>query len=182
MSAVLDRRTLAVEYVTDHAQRPPGLIGRLGIGETWQALDGLEVSVESWTPQYKDPRMEKQANKSQRGASSKMHKQMSMTLAEVLRKYQSHPEFLGLVLSDPNQKGAMEDSPLHIAARRGEVEDIEVLLAHGGNVNLIGDIGNTPLHESSLAGRVNVVKKLLELGADPSIKNEFAQTALNTAT
>ena len=26
--------TLAVEYVADHAQRPPGLVGRLGVGET----------------------------------------------------------------------------------------------------------------------------------------------------
>lgn len=43
--AVLDRRALAVEYVADHAQRPPGLVGRLGIGETRQALDGLEVSL-----------------------------------------------------------------------------------------------------------------------------------------
>jgi hypothetical protein len=45
MSAVLDRRALAVEYVADHAERPPGLVGRLGIGETRQALDGLEVCL-----------------------------------------------------------------------------------------------------------------------------------------
>ena len=45
MSAVLDRRVLAVEYVADHAQRPPGLVGRLGVGESRQALDGLEVSL-----------------------------------------------------------------------------------------------------------------------------------------
>jgi len=36
---------MAVEYVADHAQRPPGLEGRLRIGETWQALDDLEVSL-----------------------------------------------------------------------------------------------------------------------------------------
>lgn len=45
MSAVFDRRVLAVEYVADHAQRSPGLVGRLGIGESRQALDGLEVSL-----------------------------------------------------------------------------------------------------------------------------------------
>jgi hypothetical protein len=45
MSAVLDWPVLAVEYVADHAQRPPGLVGRLRIGETRQALDGLEVSL-----------------------------------------------------------------------------------------------------------------------------------------
>jgi hypothetical protein len=45
MSAVLDRRALAVEDVADHAQRPPGLVSGLGIGETRQALDGLEVSL-----------------------------------------------------------------------------------------------------------------------------------------
>jgi hypothetical protein len=45
MSAVLDWRVLAVEYVADHAQHPPGLVGRFRVGETRQALDGLEVSL-----------------------------------------------------------------------------------------------------------------------------------------
>jgi hypothetical protein len=45
VSAVLDWRALAVEDVAYHAQRAPGLVGRLGVGETRQALDGLEVSL-----------------------------------------------------------------------------------------------------------------------------------------
>ena len=33
MSAVLDRRALAVECVAEHAQRPLGIVGRLEVGE-----------------------------------------------------------------------------------------------------------------------------------------------------
>lgn len=104
-----------------------------------------------------------------------------MTLKDVLMKYQNHPEFLGQILTDPNQRGAVDDSPLHIAARKGELQDVEVLVAHGGNINSIGDLGNSPLHQAALSGHEAMVRLLLNLGADPSIKNEFSQTALDVA-
>jgi ankyrin repeat protein len=103
------------------------------------------------------------------------------TLRDVLEKYQSHPEFLGLELVSANQKGALDSSPLHIAARTGEVHDIEVLVAHGADVNLSGDLGNTPLHQAAMVGKAESVRQLLLLGADPSLRNEFQQTPLEVA-
>lgn len=106
---------------------------------------------------------------------------MRAKLQDVLQKYRSHPEFLGLALDNPNQRGAVDDSPLHIAARKGEIEDLEVMLGHGGDANIVGDLGNTPLHQAAMSGRAAAVALLLKHGAKPSIKNEFDQTALDTA-
>lgn len=102
-------------------------------------------------------------------------------LKDVLLKYNDHPEFLGEDLVDVNQSGMFDETPLHIASRKGEVEDVEILLANGANVNVVGDIGNTPLHQAALTGRCNVIQLLLKLGADPKLKNEFNQTPLEVA-
>jgi ankyrin repeat protein len=104
-----------------------------------------------------------------------------MKLAAVIKKYQDHPEFLGIDIVDPNQPGAVNDTLLHLTARTGDLEGIEVLIASGGQVNAIGDIGNTPLHQAAMTGKVDSVRKLLQLGADSSLKNKFDQTALEVA-
>lgn len=104
-----------------------------------------------------------------------------MTLDDVLKKYKTHPEFLGMDLVDPNQRGAVDDTPLHIAARKGELEDVVVLLNSGAEIDIAGDLGNTALHQAAMSGKVEVIKTLLMNGADPLIKNEFGQTALNVA-
>jgi ankyrin repeat protein len=106
---------------------------------------------------------------------------VKQSLQEVLQKYRSHPEFLGLSLEGPNQRGALDDSPLHIAARKGELGDVRVLINHGADVNLIGDLGNTPLHQAAMAGKATVVLALLKHGANPLLRNEFSQTALDMA-
>lgn len=97
------------------------------------------------------------------------------------QKYSTHPEFLGVKITDPNQPGAVDDTLLHIAARTGALEEIDVLVSVGARVDVIGDLGNTPLHEASMSGQVASVKKLLTYGADPTLKNEFGQTALQVA-
>jgi|SRR6266568_328486 len=107
--------------------------------------------------------------------------QINEQIAAVIKKYRSHPQFIGMEVGDPNQPGAMGDTMLHFAAEMGDVEDIEVLVAAGARVNVVGDIGNTPLHGAALMGKVAAVQKLLQLGADTRIKNEFGETALDVA-
>lgn len=102
-------------------------------------------------------------------------------LDEVLTKYRDHPDFLGLDLKTANQRGATDDTPLHIAARKGELVDISVLCAHGGDVNLPGDLGNTPLHYAAMSGQLDAATLLLRLGADPALLNEFSQTPVQVA-
>ena len=94
---------------------------------------------------------------------------MKMKLAAVIKKYQGHPEFLGIDIVDPNQPGAVDDTLLHLTARTGDLEGIEVLIASGAQVNAIGDLGNTPLHQAAMMGKVDSVRKLLQLGADSSL-------------
>lgn len=98
-------------------------------------------------------------------------------LAGLVKKYGGHPEFLGLEITDVNQPGAMDDTMLHIAARKGELADVKLLVECGAKVNAIGDIGNTPLHGAAAKGHAVVVILLLENGADPNIKNKFGETA-----
>ena len=102
-------------------------------------------------------------------------------LTDVLDKYRTHPDFLGLDLVSADQRGAVDDTPLHIAARKGAVEDIVVLVEHGATVNLGGDLGNTPLHYAALTGMAKAAKQLLELGADPTAENEFGESPVVVA-
>lgn len=102
-------------------------------------------------------------------------------LLQVLKKYSSHPEFLGIELTDVNQPGAMDSTLLHIAAETGALDDMKILLESGAEINARGDMGNTPLHAAAMMGKVESVKFLIQHGADQTLKNEFDQTALNVA-
>lgn len=97
------------------------------------------------------------------------------SLRDILDRYRLHPDFLGTDLISANQRGAVDDAPLHIAARKGAVEDIVVLIENGAKVNLQGDLGNTPLHYAALTGMLEAATKLMELGADPNVENEFGE-------
>ena len=150
-----------------------------------RALRGLGCKVGTRSPCRQDRDLEETAGQPKECSSRELHTKGSMPmnkkLAAVIRKYQSHPEFLGVDLVDPNQRGAIDDALLHLAARTGAVEDIEVLVSSGAKVNLAGDLGNTPLHQAAMCGHVGSVQTLLQLGSDPSIRNEYGQTALQVA-
>jgi ankyrin repeat protein len=104
-----------------------------------------------------------------------------MNIKEVLAKYNELALFDEMELTDPNQIGIGEDAPIHIACLEGELEDVEIMVSAGADINLIGDIGNTPLHYAVSGGNLMVVKRLIELGASPRIKNEFGETAKDIA-
>jgi ankyrin repeat protein len=106
---------------------------------------------------------------------------MKYGLVELIEKYRRSPEFIFVDLSDPNQKGMTGDTLLHAAVIRGSLEDVDVLLSAGVQVNETGDLGNTPLHHAASRGNAAIARKLLECGANKHIKNEFGQTALDLA-
>jgi uncharacterized protein len=110
-----------------------------------------------------------------------VHKQVPLKLSEVLDKYRGHPQFLGIELVDPNQRGALDDTVLHVAAATRALADIDVLVSSGAEVNAIGDLGYTPLHQAAMRGHADTVKRLLDLGADPTIRNEFGEDAIQVA-
>ncbi len=84
-------------------------------------------------------------------------------LDEVLRKYEESLELSQDEVTDVNQKGSDDDTPLHKACFRGDLEDVEVLIAYGAEINALGDMGETPLHNAVAHENIEVVKLLLEM-------------------
>merc|ERR1712032_516540 len=62
-------------------------------------------------------------------------------------------------------------SPLHIAARKGLSDIVQIFLSTRVNPNIKNDQLNTPLHFAAESGRCDCVELLLHAGADPLIRN-----------
>ncbi|KAG0094278.1 hypothetical protein BGZ93_007419 [Podila epicladia] len=67
-------------------------------------------------------------------------------------------------------------TPLHLAARRGDLEMVMVLLQLGGDVNSRGERQWTPLHESISQKHTNISSLLVACGADIAAKNDSGET------
>lgn len=106
-----------------------------------------------------------------------------MTAADVLHRYNEEllPAFVDIVLNDVNQVGLFGERPLHVACVRGNLEEIEALVAGGADVNATGELGNTPLHEAVGQSHIEGVRFLLEHGASRSVTNEMGETPLTIA-
>lgn len=76
------------------------------------------------------------------------------------------------------------ETPLMIAARKGKLTALEVLVNHGANVNNDKTIGkSTPLlHAIKNKQKEEVIKKLIELGANVDHQDLLGRTALFWAT
>lgn len=73
-----------------------------------------------------------------------------------------------LLENDPSQakaKDAKGETPLHHAARHGDVAIIELLLAHGADPNAKTSVGATPLHVARAFGEERAAKVLVAAGA-----------------
>ncbi|XP_037544657.1 ankyrin repeat and SOCS box protein 16 [Nematolebias whitei] len=80
-------------------------------------------------------------------------------------------------------------TPLHVAARRGLEEHVDLFLHHGADVLATSQEGETPLNAAcsgaerpSEAGRyLRVIQKLLDAGADPRTAGRKQHTPLHNA-
>lgn len=59
-------------------------------------------------------------------------------------------------------------TPLRVAAQRGHVAAVGLLLAAGARVDCEADFGSTPLSRAAQHGHTQVVERLLAAGADPT--------------
>jgi len=81
-------------------------------------------------------------------------------------------KFLDTGVLDVNERHAFFGwSSLQIAANRGQLEIIKVLVAHKANLNFQHEISrNTALHLAAINGYKDVVQYLIDAGADVNLK------------
>lgn len=106
-----------------------------------------------------------------------------LNAADVLKRYREEdlPEFSEIDLISVNQSGIFGNKPIHIACIRGRVDEVNVLINGGADINSPGECGYTPLHEAVEQNFFKVVKLLLQSGANPVIQNDFGDTPLDIA-
>jgi ankyrin repeat protein len=108
---------------------------------------------------------------------------MNQELQKFLETICYLPEFagLGVKLTGISMRGLFGVTPLHIAAERGELHIISLLLDSGAEIDARGEEGHTPLHEAVLRGHTEAVKLLMTRGANTNIPNDLGQTPKDTA-
>lgn len=83
------------------------------------------------------------------------------------------------------QKGAEVNkpgwAPLHYAATNGHLEVMNLLLEHHAYIDAASPNNTTPLMMAAHYGTPEAVKLLLEAGADPMLKNDLGLTAIDVA-
>ena len=81
--------------------------------------------------------------------------------------------------ADPDQRNADGRTPLAEAARRGQLDAVKTLLAHGAQVDVYDTAsGFTPLHLAAQYNHPAVVRRLIAAGAQVNARNQWNQTPL----
>jgi ankyrin repeat protein len=75
----------------------------------------------------------------------------------------------------------LRDTPLHLAAERGDAAIVRLLLAHGATPTGWNTDGSDPLHLAAFRGLPDNVAALLEGGADPLALDDHGLTPLLSA-
>lgn len=103
-------------------------------------------------------------------------------LIDLLLEYRTLLEFFGHTLSDVNQIGSFGDSPIHVAAVRGHINELNILFENGADLNKQGEYGYTALLQAAEQGHVEATKWLLAHGANPELKTIDGTSVYDLAT
>jgi len=91
---------------------------------------------------------------------------------EILDEMSTIPEFDGGPRPTVNFKGFFGNTPLKVAAVRGDIEAIRLLVSAGAEIDSINEHGWTPLHFAVGLGHYEAASLLLQLGASTRIKGD----------
>lgn len=104
-----------------------------------------------------------------------------MEIEDLLREYMEFPNFDGIHLVDVNQRGNFGDRPIHLAASRGNVSELNTLIRSGADINLPGEHAFSAIHLAVLRGNYEAVRVLVRAGANLSAKTDDGETPLDLA-
>lgn len=79
---------------------------------------------------------------------------------------------------DANTKAGMDRSMLYFAADKGNLEMVELLLAHKADPNHLDEEGFGALHQAIAGGHFDVADKLIAAGANVNARDEYAMLGL----
>ena len=83
---------------------------------------------------------------------------------------------------DPNVKGELGRSALHVACQKGNISLVRTLIQHQAVAIVQDDYHNTPLHVAALNDQENVVLCLInEFSCDPNVKGVYGRSVLHIA-
>ncbi|KAH7323128.1 ankyrin repeat-containing domain protein [Stachybotrys elegans] len=85
----------------------------------------------------------------------------------------------GIFLGDGSRSSL--DSPLHIAAIRGDLRTCQLLMQYGATVDVLTDVNVTPLHCAAQSNSASVVQFLLDCGASPYSRDNYGYTPIMQA-
>lgn len=82
---------------------------------------------------------------------------------------------------DLHAKDGSGDTALHVYLWRGDEVAARALIAHGADVNAIGDMGETPLHVAMRQAGPRTLAALMAAGSRRDVVSEFRQTPQDVA-
>src|SRR4051812_48972945 len=97
-------------------------------------------------------------------------------LAAFLDSLITLPGFQLITPLSPQSRTGLGETPLHVAAIRGDTEAIAALVGAGAEIDAPGEHGYTPLHEAVEQGHGPAVSLLLCRGASAAIANDEGYT------
>lgn len=91
------------------------------------------------------------------------------------------PDFCGISPIGLHTRGHFGDTPLHVAAIRGDVAMIAALLDAGADIHSAGEHRYTPLHEAVSQRHLDAVWLLIARGASTAVTTDDGTTPLELA-
>ncbi len=87
----------------------------------------------------------------------------------------------GLLISLFAASAFVHAAPIHDAAKSGDLDQVQLLIVQGADVNKKATRDETPLIIASLAGNGEIVNYLLQRGANINARNASGMTSLHAA-
>ncbi len=86
-------------------------------------------------------------------------------LSVFLNELTERPDFASTTSPSVMMRSATDNTPLHIAALRGDTGMVAALLAAGADANAVGERGHTPLHAALVQSNRQVARMLVAAGS-----------------